>query len=225
MPKGYWVVTANITDPEAFTPYRETAGAVIADHGGHAIIRGDVTELVEGESHGRGEVGKRFADTRPRLDHKGARLLQRPRHRHRHLLLLGAEFEILEARESAAFPEELGSEAGQGIGAMAQLDEGDHVFSDAPECRAGQGGNPISLFHPPQSPLAATSDPPTVSTRCFSVSFPSFCFFSRSSPPATPPRLRPRPSRSNGRSCGPSKPSPPKSPKSPVTPGIARISN
>ena len=31
MPKGYWVVTANITDPEAFTPYRETAGAIIAD--------------------------------------------------------------------------------------------------------------------------------------------------------------------------------------------------
>ena len=53
MPKGYWVVTANITDPEAFTPYRETAGAVIADHGGHAIIRGDVTEVVEGVAHGR----------------------------------------------------------------------------------------------------------------------------------------------------------------------------
>ena len=42
MPKGYWVVTANISDPEGFTPYRETAGAIIADHGGHAIIRGDV---------------------------------------------------------------------------------------------------------------------------------------------------------------------------------------
>jgi uncharacterized protein (DUF1330 family) len=53
MPKGYWVVTANITDPEAFTPYRETAGTIIADHGGHAIIRGDVAELVEGQSHGR----------------------------------------------------------------------------------------------------------------------------------------------------------------------------
>ena len=53
MPKGYWVVTANISDPEGFTPYRETAGAIIANHGGHAIIRGDVTELVEGQSHGR----------------------------------------------------------------------------------------------------------------------------------------------------------------------------
>ena len=53
MPKGYWVVTANISDPDGFTPYRETAGAIIANHGGHAIIRGDVTELVEGQSHGR----------------------------------------------------------------------------------------------------------------------------------------------------------------------------
>ena len=53
MPKGYWVVTANISDPDGFTPYRETAGAIIANHGGHAIIRGDVTEHVEGQSHGR----------------------------------------------------------------------------------------------------------------------------------------------------------------------------
>jgi uncharacterized protein (DUF1330 family) len=53
MAKGYWVVTANIADPEGFTPYRETAGAIIAEHGGNAIVRGDVTELVEGQSHGR----------------------------------------------------------------------------------------------------------------------------------------------------------------------------
>ena len=53
MAKGYWVVTANIADPEGFTPYRETAGTIIAEHGGHAIVRGDVTELVEGQSHGR----------------------------------------------------------------------------------------------------------------------------------------------------------------------------
>lgn len=53
MAKGYWIVTATITDPEGFTPYRETAGAIIAEHGGHAIVRGDVAELVEGASHGR----------------------------------------------------------------------------------------------------------------------------------------------------------------------------
>lgn len=53
MAKGYWIVTANISDPEGFTPYRETAGPVIASFGGRAIVRGDVTELVEGESHGR----------------------------------------------------------------------------------------------------------------------------------------------------------------------------
>lgn len=53
MAKGYWIVTANISDPEGFAPYREAAGPVIAAHGGHAIVRGDVTELVEGVSHGR----------------------------------------------------------------------------------------------------------------------------------------------------------------------------
>lgn len=53
MPKGYWVVTANITDPDAFTPYRETAGPIIAEHGGHAIVRGDVAETVEGQAYGR----------------------------------------------------------------------------------------------------------------------------------------------------------------------------
>lgn len=31
MAKGYWIVTANILDPEGFTPYRETAGPVIAE--------------------------------------------------------------------------------------------------------------------------------------------------------------------------------------------------
>ncbi|MGI9116539.1 MAG: DUF1330 domain-containing protein [Gaiellales bacterium] len=53
MAKGYWLVTANISDPEGFAPYREAAGPVIAEHGGRAIVRGDVTEQVEGESHGR----------------------------------------------------------------------------------------------------------------------------------------------------------------------------
>lgn len=53
MPKGYWIVTARIADPDAFATYREAAGPVLAAHGAHAIIRGDVVELVEGASHGR----------------------------------------------------------------------------------------------------------------------------------------------------------------------------
>jgi uncharacterized protein (DUF1330 family) len=56
MAKGYWIVTANISDPDGFAPYREAAGPVIAEHGGHAIIRGDVAEHVEGQSHGRSFV-------------------------------------------------------------------------------------------------------------------------------------------------------------------------
>ena len=53
MAKGYWIVTANISDPEGFTLYRETAGPIIAQHGGHAIVRGDVAEVVEGVAYGR----------------------------------------------------------------------------------------------------------------------------------------------------------------------------
>ena len=51
--KGYWIVTARISDPDGFAPYRDMAGPVIAGFGGRAIVRGDVTELVEGASHGR----------------------------------------------------------------------------------------------------------------------------------------------------------------------------
>ena len=51
--KGYWIVTASITDPEGFAPYRDAAGPVIAGFGGRAIVRGDVTEVAEGVSHGR----------------------------------------------------------------------------------------------------------------------------------------------------------------------------
>jgi uncharacterized protein (DUF1330 family) len=53
MPKGYWIVTARISDPDAFAAYREAAGPVLAEHGARPIIRGDVVELVEGASHGR----------------------------------------------------------------------------------------------------------------------------------------------------------------------------
>ena len=38
--KGYWIVTANIVDPDGFAPYREAAGPIIAEHGGRAIVRG-----------------------------------------------------------------------------------------------------------------------------------------------------------------------------------------
>jgi len=51
--KGYWLVTATVTDPEKFQGYTEVAGPVIAAAGGRPVARGDVFEVVEGTSHGR----------------------------------------------------------------------------------------------------------------------------------------------------------------------------
>lgn len=51
--KGYWLVTAVVTDPAAFQGYTEVAGPVIAAAGGRPISRGEVFEVVEGNSPGR----------------------------------------------------------------------------------------------------------------------------------------------------------------------------
>lgn len=52
-PKGYWIVSAVVTDPERFTPYTEVAGPVIRAAGGRPIVTGMHTEVVEGSPAGR----------------------------------------------------------------------------------------------------------------------------------------------------------------------------
>lgn len=52
-PKGYWLVTARVSDPAAFQAYTEVAGPVIAAAGGRPLARGDVFAVVEGNSAGR----------------------------------------------------------------------------------------------------------------------------------------------------------------------------
>jgi uncharacterized protein (DUF1330 family) len=51
--KGYWLVTAVVTDPDAFQNYTAVAGPTIAKAGGKVLARGDVFEVVEGSSPGR----------------------------------------------------------------------------------------------------------------------------------------------------------------------------
>ena len=51
--KGYWLVTAVVTDPAEFQNYTSVAGPVIAQAGGKVLARGDVFEVVEGSSPGR----------------------------------------------------------------------------------------------------------------------------------------------------------------------------
>ncbi len=53
-PRGYWIVTAVVTDREAFMErYATVAGPVIARHGGRVLARGEVHEVVEGDFTGR----------------------------------------------------------------------------------------------------------------------------------------------------------------------------
>ncbi|MSX01947.1 MAG: DUF1330 domain-containing protein [Actinobacteria bacterium] len=51
--KGYWLVTAAITDPEAFQNYTAVAGPLLGKAGAKVLARGDVFEVVEGSSTGR----------------------------------------------------------------------------------------------------------------------------------------------------------------------------
>ena len=51
--KGYWLVTAVVSDPEGFQAYTSAAGPVIAAAGGRVLARGDEFEVVEGSSPGR----------------------------------------------------------------------------------------------------------------------------------------------------------------------------
>ena len=51
--KGYWLVTAVVTDPTEFQNYTSVAGPVIAQAGGKVLARGDVFEVAEGSYPGR----------------------------------------------------------------------------------------------------------------------------------------------------------------------------
>ena len=51
--KGYWLVTAVVTDPTGFQGYTSVAGPLIAAAGGRVLARGDEFEVAEGSSPGR----------------------------------------------------------------------------------------------------------------------------------------------------------------------------
>ena len=51
--KGYWIITAVVTDPADFQQYTAKAGPVIGKAGGKVLARGDLFDVVEGSSAGR----------------------------------------------------------------------------------------------------------------------------------------------------------------------------
>lgn len=46
--KGYLIVEARVSDPEAYETYKNLAQVAIAQHGGRYLVRGGTVEILEG---------------------------------------------------------------------------------------------------------------------------------------------------------------------------------
>lgn len=53
MPKGYWMVHMDITDPDNYPNYIKAAGAVLQEYGGKFLVRGGRHEAAEGAARSR----------------------------------------------------------------------------------------------------------------------------------------------------------------------------
>ena len=56
MPKGYWIVRVDITDPEQYKLYIAANAKPLAKYGAHFLVRGAPFENVEGGSRARNAV-------------------------------------------------------------------------------------------------------------------------------------------------------------------------
>ena len=56
MAKGYWIVRADITNPEAYKKYVEANAEPLARHGARFLVRGGQADLREGEARARNVV-------------------------------------------------------------------------------------------------------------------------------------------------------------------------
>jgi len=53
MPKGYWIVRADITDPEVYKQYQAANAAPFKRFGARFLVRAGAFEVVEGSSRAR----------------------------------------------------------------------------------------------------------------------------------------------------------------------------
>jgi len=53
MPKGYWVVAADVSDPEGYKAYIAENAAAFRKYGGRFLARGGRAEAVEGRARSR----------------------------------------------------------------------------------------------------------------------------------------------------------------------------
>jgi uncharacterized protein (DUF1330 family) len=51
--KGYWLVSADVTDPEGYKQYLADSGKAFAKFGGRFLARGGASEQVEGSGRSR----------------------------------------------------------------------------------------------------------------------------------------------------------------------------
>src|SRR5258708_9887029 len=56
MPKGYWIVRVDITDPEKYKAYIAANAAPLGRYGAHFLVRGGTFENPEGTSRTRNAV-------------------------------------------------------------------------------------------------------------------------------------------------------------------------
>jgi uncharacterized protein (DUF1330 family) len=56
MPKGYWIVRVDVTDPEAYKAYVAANGAAFKKYGARFIVRGGAYDSVEGNARKRNVV-------------------------------------------------------------------------------------------------------------------------------------------------------------------------
>ena len=56
MPKGYWIVRLDVTDPEVFTRYASATPAVLGKYGARFLARAGDHESVEGTPRSRNAV-------------------------------------------------------------------------------------------------------------------------------------------------------------------------
>jgi uncharacterized protein (DUF1330 family) len=54
--KGYWIVRADVSDPEGYKAYAAADMAPIGRHGGRFLVRGGAFEAMEGQARSRNVV-------------------------------------------------------------------------------------------------------------------------------------------------------------------------
>lgn len=56
MPKGYWIASVDVTDPDTYAKYRQANGPVFARFGAKFLVRGGDQIQVEGQTRARSVV-------------------------------------------------------------------------------------------------------------------------------------------------------------------------